>query len=88
MRAKDYRAAFDIYQQALVEDPEDPVLNLNAGFAAQNLGLETQAAQYYRRAVALGEDVPVGTTIANSAGEREVETTVADLARRNLATLQ
>ena len=66
MDAKDYAAAFVVFEKVLELLPDSPEANLNIGIAHQHLGNTDQAVTYFRKAIELqSETVDAYLALAN-----------------------
>lgn len=86
MLAQDYAAARDHYESMLVDYPTNPYAHLNLGVAYQQLGETELARQQYEAAIEHGGSAEV-TRVAEREDIESRTSTVADLARQNLAGL-
>jgi len=70
----------------LAVKPNDPFANLNIGAVMAQTDRTNAAISHYKKAVASGEGVPVGSVLV--VGKvTDVDSTVADVARRNIERL-
>ena len=86
MVAEDYAGAVQHYEKMLEDYPDNPYALLNLGVAYQRLGEFDRARPNYQAAIEHGKSANV-TRVAEKSGVKTQTTTVADLARVNLATL-
>lgn len=84
--AQDYAGARAHYQSMLADDPNNPYVNLNLGVAFEELGDKEMAAKHYQVAIANGRDAEIAE-VAEDGNVAKSSTTVASVARRNLAGL-
>jgi Tfp pilus assembly protein PilF len=84
--AGDYEGARAHYESALAEDPSNPYMNLNLGYAYDGLGDEQMAAKHYQVAMSTGKDAGV-REVMEDGNVAPRETTVAKVAEENLADL-
>ena len=83
---QDYSAARAHYQSMLASDPNNPYVNLNLGVAYEETGDNEMAAKHYQVAVANGSQAQI-QEVAQDGNVAPLETTVAKVARENLASL-
>lgn len=86
MVANEYADARDHYEAMLVDYPENPYALLNLGVAYQELGDTDLAREHYEAALANGANAEIAE-VAEKGQIAAKPTTVADLARQNLASL-
>ena len=86
MLEEDYPAARTHYESMLEEYPENPYAHLNLGVAYQRLGEPGPARRHYETAIEHGGAAEV-TRVAEEEGAAPRTTTVAELARQNLQSL-
>lgn len=81
-------AAEQHFNTILAEDPNDPYANLNIGMVKAKTGRREEAIGHYQLAAAKGENEPVLSLVRPGDAKAEnLNTTVAEVARRNLANL-
>jgi tetratricopeptide (TPR) repeat protein len=85
--AKDYQAARTHYLSKLVENPNDPYVNLNLGVTYEELGDTDLAVTHYQLAIANGKDAKI-QEVAQDGKVVLRSTTVSEIAEENLAALE
>lgn len=82
----DYAGARAHYEGMLAENPNNPYVNLNLGYAYENLGDKPMAAKYYQVAMANGKNSQVRNVMQDGKVAPR-ETTVSKVAEENLAEI-
>lgn len=84
LSSKDYATAESLYGEMLKKNPNDPWALFNLGVVYQNTGRVAEAKASYEKVVRLNPQDVVGAT---TDGNKGAGTTLADLAKRSLASL-
>lgn len=83
---RNYEAARDHYEEMLSEYPQNPYAHLNLGVTYHQLGQPQRAREHYEIAIAEGRDAEI-SMVSEEGSVDSRPSTVADVARKNLAAL-